>query len=201
MRHILIATMLLGGAAAAQSLTPEQIEEMVNQKLGGQNQYQALLSDPDGRRSRAAMAIMMASGDPDLVRMALDFGLTSTDRVVQRMALEGFFSAAPALHVTFDGSEVENLDGYKSDLRTLTGSVSDDLTGFALLKLGDWSPEEACWFWSDNRTCGVRLTDAGSSIFFQGYWYPMALADGVLRGVSNMYYAKEPIPFSIPVAP
>lgn len=201
MRSLLVAAILFGSAAGAQSLTAEQIQDMVDQKLGGQNEYQALLSDPDGQRSRAAMGIMMASGDPELVRMALDFGLTSTDRVVRRMALEGFFSGAPALHVTFDGSGVENLEGYKGDLRQLQGSVADDLTGFALLKLGEWSPENACWFWSDNRTCGVRLTDAGSSIFFQGYWYPMALEDGVLRGVSTMHYTQEPVSFGIPVAP
>lgn len=192
----------LATAAGAQGLSPEEIGALVDEALGTQNEYQELLTDPDPRRSRAAMQIMSASGDPELVRMALDFGLSSTDPVVRRMALEGFFNSAPALQLTFDGSGLEDTRAFVNDISRMGGSYDDAMTAYAVLKVGDFDPAASCWTWDGQNQCALRLTDAGSAIHFQGYWYPIVLTeDRTLRGISTMYYTKEPVPFEIPVSP
>ena len=196
---LLVLSLLFSGTAVAQSISIAELEKKINDAVEHQNGYLALLSDPDPRRAREAMNVFLASGDAELVRMALDFGLSSSNPALQRLALEGFFNDAPALQITFDGSALDSTSDFHNDLKNLNGSLSDSKIGYANLKLGPWSDEQDCWLWPDSDYCGVRLTDAASSIHFRGYWYPMHLEDGILKGVSNMHYTKMPVPFSIPV--
>ena len=202
MRAVIIAiSVALASPALGQSISASDIAGQIDSKLAGQSEYRALLDDPDPRRSRAAMQIMMESGDVDLSRMALDFGMTSTDPVVRRLALEAFLNSRPALQVTFDGRGLDGDRHFKSNLSRLGGTVSANGFGFASLRLGEWDEEKSCWLWNGATDCGARLTDAGASITILGSWSQLFLNEnGDLQGETNLHNVAQPVAFLIPVA-
>jgi len=197
----LAAALLGAGMVAAQTLDPDALLDQIDGQMSNEEKLLELLGDANPARARLAMEGMLASGDPAAARLALGFGLNSADPVLQRIALDGFFATGPSLHVSFDASALEKLANFESDIKQLDGSVDDARQGFAVLTVGAFSEAENCYHWADSQDCGIRLTDAGASIRFRGYWYEMTLHDdGTLRGISNMYYTKEPVPFVMPVA-
>lgn len=96
--------------ATAQSLTPEQLQAMIDQRVNQQNPYQTLLADPDPERSLAAMQIMLESGDKNLIRLGLQFGLLSPNPQVRRIAVEAYIATSPVLTLRLDGTNVKDRD-------------------------------------------------------------------------------------------
>lgn len=197
----LSALVLSVGLVEAQTLDPDALVNEIDGQMSNEEKFLELLGDANPARARLAMEMMLDSDDPAAERLALGFGLNSADPVFQRIALDGFFRTGPSLQVSFDASGIENLKGFTSDIQQLAGSVDDAQQGFAVLTVGDFSDAENCYQWAGSQDCGIRLTDAGASIYFRGYWYEITLHDdSTLRGISNMYYTEEPVPFVIPVA-
>lgn len=160
---ILFSSAAFAIPAVAQSLSAADILAKVEEKVGGGNEFQALLNDPDPARSMAAMEVMLESGDAKLVRLALDFGLYSPNPVVQRMALDGFFAASPNLGIYFSGEAAAKDNSYRSNIEgQMRGSVDSKGVGFVTLKVGAYSPERQCYFHDrSDSDCFLSVTDSG----------------------------------------
>lgn len=199
---VVLLVLLSAVTANAQAMTAAEIREAVDQELASQDEYLNLLSDPDPRRSRAAIRAMMGSGDVDLVRLALDAGLVSDDPVVRRVALEAFFGSSPLLQVMLDGAAVENRSWFNSSIESARGTVDASGKGFFVSKIGEFDPAQSCWLWADGQRCAVALNDSGPVIQMFTGWSAMSLTeDGMLVGQTNMGNVAEPVPFAIPVRP
>lgn len=163
---ILFSSAAFAIPVAAQSLSAADILAKVEEKVGGGNEFQALLNDPDPARSMAAMEVMLESGDAKLVRMALDFGLYSPNPVVQRMALDGFFASGPNLGIYFSGEAAAKDNSYRNNIEGhMRGSIDSKGVGFVSLKVGAYSPERQCYFHDrSDSDCFVSVTDTGVSM-------------------------------------
>lgn len=191
-------------SVSAQNLSVTDITSQIDTMQAGNNDYRALLNDPDPERARLAMKIMLEQGDAELQRIALDHGLYSTDPSVRRVALEGFLSSKPILTIRADGSGAMEND--RNDLfryvERAKGSVEG--TGAVLLsyQLGDFDEEHKCFMYRDDigGGCAFRLTEAALSMQHYGQWTEFQLdTDGVLRGPIYIYNVGV-IPAEIPIS-
>jgi hypothetical protein len=185
---------------AAQTLSAADILAKVEEKVGGVNEYQALLNDPDPARSMAAMEVMLESGDPALVRMALDFGIYSPNPVVQRMALEGFFASGPRLNIYVSGEEARKERNFVVFFSNNRGSIDSAGVGFVDILVGKLNTEKNCYEHADRGDCLIALSDAGAIVFLGGVGLPVKLNDmGELSGEGNLPAVKPPVTLRIPV--
>ncbi|MDF2143274.1 hypothetical protein [Paenirhodobacter sp. CAU 1674] len=104
--HLLLAvTPSLG---AAQSLSVADLQKQIDAEVNKGNEYTTLLNDPDPKRAQAAMKVMLGSGDPDLISIALDYGLYSPDLAVRGAALKGLLDSKPRLDVFLTMTDPKN---------------------------------------------------------------------------------------------
>ncbi len=195
---ILGAAMALAQGAGAQALTPEELRALIDQRVEGLDPYQALLNDPDPARSRAAVRIMMETGDPDLVQMAREFGLASPNPEVRRIALEAFLATGPVLSVRFDGAGLEETY-FAGDARSHLGaSLDPDLGAYWTAQVGAFDPAQRCFVEAGRETCFVTVGFDG--VRFDG---PQYAARGTLDGTGSiaghatMSRVAQAIPFVI----
>ncbi len=162
----------LSGPVLAQSLSVEEILAKVDQNLRDLSGYQQLLADPDPARSSAAMRVMLESGDPELQKIALDYGLYSPNPAVKRKALEGFFATEPRVEVFVSGGDVAG--GPRQDfvgaVSEYGGSVTQKNEGYFTWKLGKVDPGQKCVLDSESMACVLRITDSGVSVQLWGSW-------------------------------
>ncbi|MDF2142930.1 hypothetical protein [Paenirhodobacter sp. CAU 1674] len=85
--------------AGAQSLSLADLQKQIDAEVNKGSEYVVLLNDPDPKRAQAAMKVMLGSGDPDLISIALDHGLYSADSAVRGLALKGLLDTKPRLDV------------------------------------------------------------------------------------------------------
>lgn len=192
MKFVLIAALLSVGAASAQSLSPEDITRMLDEQAAQPNPYATLLNDPDPTRSLGAMRIMIESGDPVLMEMALEFGLLSADENVQRFAVEQFLYQKPILAVTFDGTDGSEL-GYLRNLAVtgMGGTIDPNGMAYGRWRVGDYSDQGDCWLWDGGRNCAIVSRPEGffidgrmANVSFNGR---LAVSDdGRLEGTMNI---------------
>lgn len=201
---VFLAVHGLAVGASSQALTPEELEAMINERVSAQNPYRAFLADPDPERSLAAMQIMLASGDDDLIRMALEFGLLSPNPTVRRIAVEAFMATGPVLSVRFDGSQSEDADFAALVRNTLSGTVDPEGVGFARIAVGSLSEDGTCFQHTMSETCLVTINSDGVFLSIYLTWSrPYASARmvvndaGQLEGVASLYRVNEPIPVTI----
>jgi hypothetical protein len=191
---------VVGGTAIAQSLTPEQIAAMVDQRVSDLNPYQALLNNPDPERSRLAMQVMLESGDAELVSMALEFGLLSPNPTVKRTAFEAWLSTSPILSIRFDGSEVKD-NSYPAMIRDNWNGTLDGTTGYWRVAVGGHLKESRCFANTFNKEkCFITVN--GDGLFFTpNYLNARGLLqdDGSIAGVGNIRHVDDPVPFSIKI--
>ncbi|MDE4276815.1 hypothetical protein PXK58_21245 [Phaeobacter gallaeciensis] len=193
-----LAAMLTIGPAAAQSLTPEQIAAMVDQKMNELNPYQSLLNDPDPERSRLAMQVMLESGDPELVRMALEFGLLSPSQTVKHAALKAWLGTRPVITMRFDGTAVRDGSYPKTITNSWSGSL-DGKIGYWRISVGDYLEEKHCF--ANTRSpedCFVTV-NVDSIFFTPTYLNGRAIItdEGSLAGKGQMFNVDEQVPFSV----
>ena len=185
-------------AAGAQSLTPEELRAQIDQRVQTLNPYAELLNDPDPARSLAAMQIMMESGDPELERMAREFGLLSPNPQVQRAALEAFLATGPVFSVRFDGSSTRD-DQFTNQLRNaFEATVGPDKIAYWKAMVGEFSPGDGCYVYQNTNECFIAVNADG--IFLSGRRYRgRARIDesGNINGSASIDYVEEPVPFSI----
>lgn len=198
MRGLVLALAAGASSAAAQTLTPEELRALVDERVAALSPYEELLADSDPQRSMAAMEIMLESGDPDLQRMALDHGLYSPNPRVRESAVTAFLQTEPVLQIVLDGSGIEDVD-YGRYVRTNGGSISADGTGTLSLRIGPFDAEAACFPYVVGK-CALRINGNAILVRLSGYWSPAVLGDdGVLRGEANLAKVDTPVPYSIAI--
>ncbi|NOR63726.1 MAG: hypothetical protein GQ535_14690 [Rhodobacteraceae bacterium] len=177
---------------SAQSVSLEDLQRQIAAELAQSNQYAELLNNPDPAHSLAAMKVMLRSGDPILVDLAMNYGLYSPNPAVRRAALDGYFASEPVLEMEFDASELRFATSLAQILGMLGGSVSADRIGFASVKLGGWDDKNSCYaaqvseelFLDDG--CFLRNSENGVSLFLWRRWWHLELNDqGALSGSGN----------------
>ena len=190
--------------ATAQSLTPEQLQAMIDQELSRENPYKAILADPDPERSLAAMRIMLRSGDQELVAMALEFGLLSPNPQVQRVAVEAYMTTNPVLTVRLDGTDVKNTRLASFVRENLKGTLDHDRIGFARLDLGALSEDGTCYKGRANSNClltinrdGIFLTARFGTINVLLNARLVVNDAGQLEGIASLRGIDELVPISI----
>lgn len=198
-RSLLIAAIFcLPALASAQSLTPEQIAAMVDEKVNAQNPYAELLNNQDPARSLAAMEIMLESGDPKLTRMALEFGLLSTNPSVKRTALESYLNSKPVLSFRFDGSETEST-WFDSAMKGGNATMTPERIGYWNLQVGDFDDAQRCYAHAGRKECFITVTPDGV-LWRTSNGRTTGRFDigegGVLEGSSLIYNVNTPVPTS-----
>ena len=187
-------------AAQAQSLSAQDILAQVDKKVASGNEYQALLADPDPARALAAMQIMLASGDADLVRIALNAGLYSPNPTVQRTAFEAFIQTAPVLNIYIDGKSAGDADRFRGWIEYYSGTVNDKSVGFISQKVSDYDKYGSCYTYSGSSSCMFRISDDGISLNMWDTWNILRLNDqGELEGLVKVSDVKPTLPIRIPV--
>jgi len=203
MNYRIIATILavlMPLASHSQTLSAADLKAQVDAAMGGLNEYQVLLNDPDPARSMKAMQIMMASGEPELVRMAREFGLFSPNVQVQRAALEAFFNSSPVLELNIKSAGLD-ITNFGSTIRGSGGTVFDDGSAFLSLKVGDFDKEQACYLNVGYGSCLIRFTETALSINTWGGWSPISLNErGNLEGLINIQNADFGVPTIIVIS-
>lgn len=192
------AIMAFAAPVQAQSLSPDEIRRMVDERIDKLNPYQALLNDPDPARSLAAMQIMLESGDKELVRMALEFGILSPNPTVKRTAFEGWLTNAPILSIRFDGSGVKDKQ-FPNIVRSNWNGTINGTVGYWRIAVGNYLPEHKCYA-NTVRPDRCFITVNSDGIFLTADYLNARgtiAEDGQLTGSGSMYQVDEPVPFSI----
>jgi len=167
MRQLFVLFSLALGTTSvfAQSLSVEELRQQIDARVNALNPYQELLSDPDPDRSMAAMEIMLASDDPVLMNMAMEFGVLSNSPRVREIALASFLATGPSLTIEFDASVSEDPGLRSTLLRSWRGAEGEDQVIYATWKVGPLNPKTACYEFDDYAgQCYLRITPAGVSI-------------------------------------
>ena len=185
---------------AVGQITPEDLKKQIDARSGSLNGFQELLDDPDPRRSLAAVEGMLASGDSNLERMALEFALTNPDATIRATALAFHLSKLPAIAVEFDASTIadDQAEYLATILKMLGGSIGPDKKGSFSFQAGPYSDDLGCYpKRGSERNCAMRLGAGSLSLFFsggqvEGRWANLyADETGVLKGgVSLDYHSK-----------
>lgn len=197
--------MVLAGwplAGFGQSISAADLRAMVDEKIGGLDEYAELLNDPDPERSLAAMTIMIGLDDPQINRMALQHGLTSTSPAVRRAALKAYFDTGPNLDIYIDGSSLDR-DDLTTYISNRYGTVDENGIAYLTYKVGEFDKAENCYdFQSAPNYCLIRLTEDSASIGLWQKWSPMKLtAEGVLSGFIQVDRITPAVPATIPIRP
>ena len=191
---------LLVGVAQAQSISVEELRALVDERVNSLDPYAELLNDPDPARSLAAMQIMLESGDPDLERMAREFGLLSPNPTVNRAAVESIMAAGPVLSLRFDGSGVKDEDFVETMRNRLAATVGPDKIAFSRLKVGSLDPGKGCFvFASSANYCFVTINSDGVFVESGNTFKARMVIDdsGALSGPATVQYIDDPTPLSI----
>ena len=197
LRFATALALILPTLANTQSLTPEEIAAMVDQKLSDLNPYQELLNNSDPARSLAAMQIMLDSHDADLTRMALDYGLLSPNPTVQRTAFEGLLGTKPILSIRFDASEVD--DGWlESRMREWNGSLDTDRIGYWRIGVGEYSDTDKCFLEPSRNDCFITVNADGIFLTPRNMNARASISEaGMIEGEATLHQVSSPVPFSI----
>ena len=187
--------------ASAQSLSFDEIQAKMAERVGQKNSYRALLQDPDPDSALAAMQIMLESGDPELQRMALEHGLFSPSPVVQRTALQGFFDSGPVLNIALNPGEANGNGWFKQNVENWAGSIDAEGNGHISYKIGAYDAEDACYKYTTSDTCYLRLTDANVMANLWDRWWSLTLnEEGNLVGSGSMPNVETTVAVVVPIA-
>jgi hypothetical protein len=200
----LACAVVLAGPASAQSLSVDDLRAQIDQKVGAQNEFQALLSDPDPARAMAAMEIMMGSGDAALMRMAVETGIFSSNPAVRATALKAFLGAKPSVTAFLtlgDAYDTSQRNWVNGQVARLGGSVTPEDVAFFSLRVGEFDAEQDCYMNADPRQgCLFRVTDQVVSFRIFDVWNGLTLDEGgELVGAVTPYANYPSAPARIPV--
>lgn len=202
LRFVLATVCVLAPVAVtAQNLSVADIATLVDEARAGNDDYRALLNDPDPERARLAMKIMLEQGDAELQRIALDHGLFSTDPGVRRVALESFLRSGAFLAIRADGSNHIGNTTLSSYVQRAGGTVDDSGNVRFNHQLGAFDEKQNCILWAGSEDCAIRISDASISLRHYEKWTDLTLGeDAVLRGGIFIYQVGV-LPAEIPISP
>lgn len=188
-RSLLVALCLAPLPVLAQSLTPEQIAAMVDEKVNTPNPYAALLNHADEARGLAAMEVLLKSGDEALVDMALEFGLLSVNSGVRRQALEAFLAGKPMLTLRVDGIETSGGNRHNFE-RWMSGdamTLAPGPVGVWRIPVGDYDSFQRCFTYTDSEICLASVGSDGVVLNGSSRGGLVALDDGgALSGTATL---------------
>lgn len=203
MLRILMILAALGVGNAAQALTPEELRAMVDERAANADPFQALLNDPDPVRSLAALELMVESGEPNLMRMAVNFGLQSALPEIRRAAVIGFLKTRPTLQVRLDASGNQDKD-FEYRFRAATyGTLLADGTAVFTINVGAFDPEKNCFLYTGRDYCTVEISPDGLTTTKRGESNDYIRSnlsfseDGTLTGASTIYDVKGGFPTTL----
>lgn len=200
---VAIATWVSGTALTAQTLSPEDLKALIDERLNQVNPYQELLADPDPDRSLAAMQIMLETGDRELMRMALEYGALSPNGTVQRLAVEAYMASGPILSLKMDGSQVEDKDYKTTVTGRYDGVVDPDGFGYVRIPVGEFDSNLSCFLQPGRESCLVTVNKDGVflTLFVSASHSLNARLTvndaGQLQGAVSMGYVDDSIPSTI----
>jgi len=191
-RYLLIFALLCAPSEVlTQSLSVEDLKAQIDAEISKVNPYAELLNDPDPRRAQAAMKIMLETGDPVLVNLALEFGLYSPDQSVRLQALRGHLNTFPRMDMFIDGSKADPTVFAEAARKRFSSSVNSSGVATWTPQILSYSEENNCYARSNNgkvcflqiRNETIRMTLGGTS----DLWYQLTLTDeGTLEGVIDV---------------
>lgn len=201
MKAILTGLMVLSSTAvSAQSLSVADISSQIDTDMAALDEYAALLNDPDPRRALKAMQIMLASGDPDLERLALDFGIYSTDARVRQVAFETWIKTEPTLVFRLNAGE-DRAKEVARYLKSFQGTMNSEGLGSTSYVVGAFDEDRNCYIWKGYSNCAVSISDDAIMVNFNGYWCEMTISDDArLAGAITIHGNIDPVPTEIPIS-
>lgn len=186
--------------AGAQSLSVAGITSQVDAEMAALDEYSALLNDPDPRRALKAMEIMLGAGDPDLERLALDFGIYSTDAHVKRTALETWIKTEPTLVFRFMAGK-DRADEVARYIGSFKGTMSSDGVATTSYVVGAFDKDRNCYIWKGYSNCAVSVSDDAIMLNFDNTWSEVTISDdGKLVGEIQVNRNIAPVPVEIPIS-
>lgn len=123
-------------------------------------QFEAVLNGRDIERALRAMRFMLESGKPRLVRAAREFGLLSTEPLIQHEALKAVFDQGGPFRFEVDLTTADEKDSRaRSWIQRNRGSISvDGRTGYWTFSLGEYRSDHQCWVWRGDDDCSIMLS-------------------------------------------
>lgn len=203
MYRLLVALLLslpIATHAESPSISLEDLKAQVDKKVSDLDEYRALLNDPDPARARAALQVMIASGDPVLQQMAVETGLLSADVSVRRSTMDYFMGTRPTLLVRLDGASIEGLHFFNTVTKSLDGAIGPNKEGTILVSLGEFSAEHNCYLYADQaEQCAVSL-GVGEVFVEAGRFMSASFTlgeQGTLVGYARLLNVSEGVPAKI----
>lgn len=194
--------MVLAAPAFGQALTPDALRAKVAEGEGVRSEYYAIMDDPDPAKAASAVQLMMASGDPELERMARDYAIFSPHAVVQRAALQAFFEGAPRLEISWDGAALakDELGWFEHSILGQNGTV-DGTQGQMIEQVGAFNESKGCWVYARSANyCLISLSE--NQVTYYAWQRPVGLRldeDGRLIGKGVVERTKTASVITIPV--
>lgn len=173
--YILLMLVGMSAAASAQSLSVEDLQKQIDAEMTKGSEYGELLNDPDPKRALAAMKVMMASGDPELVKVAADYGLYSANEAVRAEALKGFLATKPRVDISF--MEAGSQGDFLFAMRKLYNSIpnSDGIVA-ATIVVGEYDAKTDC-YGLGRRQCALQIRPGSIRISLNDLWTEVTLTE------------------------
>lgn len=183
--HGVAAQDATAAASSDRTLTPEEMLAEIDRRAGTATGYDALLQDPDPRRSAVAVTLMMESGEEELMRKAMNFGLASPEASIRSTALTHYLKTLPTLALDFDAAGVtdDQLPALDTAVRSWGGSLGPNKKGSFSVALGPWGDQEQCYTVVSGRGCSARINAQSISVVVADQWVNLnPTAEGNLEG-------------------
>lgn len=161
---IAFASLVISGPGLAEGnlLSAEELAAVIDNRVSELAPYQALLNDPDPDRSRAAMEIMLASGDSALVQAAIQFGFQASDTTLQRMSAKAVLDTGVPLTIELSGVPEDEAANFSERVRGYhKAAVSPDGVAYVSIAIGEFDPDKGCYKTQGNSTCIASLNADG----------------------------------------
>lgn len=194
-------------ATMAHSLTPEELRAKLDERASEVISFQTLLNDPDPVRSRAAMELMIESGNPALIRTAVEFGLQSAVAETRLSAFRAFLNTRPTLLINLDIAKAED-ESFESRFKESTGgSVLGGSIATYAINIGSFDAEKNCYVRSrQEKHCAIQIAPNGISAqkANSNFWtvsYLVLQEDGTLSGSTNVGRVDGGFPTTVRITP
>jgi len=154
------------------------------------------------------MTLMRETGDPVLVNLALEAGLSSVQPVMRKTALDAYIATRPTLFARAElpAGEEARRDHLKNFVEYSGGSLASETTGIIALPTGPWDAQRRCFVVGagDDAPCHARIGGDGVAYLLAagrgGYaaWAGFELAeDGRLVGSASAQYSGGPVTLTV----
>lgn len=189
---IAIAACLWPTLCPAQSLSVEDLQKQIDQEMSKGSEYIALLDHSDPKRALAALKVMLASGDPELIKLAADHGLYSSNPAVRAEALKGFLATNPRIDMFFSEK------GSKGDFSRAMENrfkVQPNGSGVAAVSMtvGEYDPSGDCYIDKGNGgRCWLMVRPEVIQVRFDDNWNQVTFNDdAALAGNVDLGWAEQ----------